>query len=196
MGKVVSALSMSLDGFVADEHGGVGELFGWYQNGDVEIPSADPRWTFHVTEASARFLRPAVSGAVGALICGRRLFERTDGWKGRHPAGCPIFVVSHTLPAGWPRDDLPVSFYPDAIAALDAAQTVAGERVVAVSTPTLTRQYLDAGLLDEITVSLIPVLLGEGISFFGGLTIAPIRLDGPEVIDGSGVTHLTYRVIR
>ncbi|BBH71623.1 deaminase [Actinoplanes sp. OR16] len=195
MGKVVSALSMSLDGFVADEHDGVGELFGWYQNGDVEIGSADPRWTFHVSRASAGFLRAALTGG-GALICGRRLFDHTNGWGGRHPAGCPVFVVSHTVPAGWPRDDVPVGFYPDAMSAFEAAQAEAGDRVVAVSTPTLTRQYLDAGLIDEITVSLIPVLLGEGISFFGGLTVTPVRFGDPEVIEGCGVTHLTYRVIR
>ncbi|WP_328477912.1 dihydrofolate reductase family protein [Actinoplanes sp. NBC_00393] len=195
MGKVVAALSMSLDGFVADENDGVAELFGWYQNGDVEVPSADPRWTFHVTEASAAILRPALT-ACGALICGRRLFDRTDGWGGRHPAGCPVFVVSHTVPPGWPRADSATAFFPDPMTALEAAQVQAGTRVVGISTPGLTRQYLDAGLLDEITVSLVPVLLGDGISFFDGLTVAPIRLADPDVIAGRGVTHLTYRVIR
>ncbi|MFC7528430.1 dihydrofolate reductase family protein [Actinoplanes sp. GCM10030250] len=195
MGKVVAALSMSLDGFVADENDGVAELFGWYENGDVEVPSADPRWTFHVTEASARFLRPALTQC-GALVCGRRLFDHTDGWGGRHPAGCPVFVVSHTVPPGWPREESATTFYPDPMAAIEAAQAVAGDRDVAVSTPTLARQYLDAGLIDEITVSLVPVLLGEGISFFDGLTVAPVRLADPEVIEGRGVTHLTYQVIR
>ncbi|MEU4428664.1 dihydrofolate reductase family protein [Actinoplanes sp. NPDC024001] len=195
MGQVVAALSMSLDGFVADENDGVAELFGWYQNGNVEIRSADPRWTFHVTEASARFLRPALS-LCGALICGRRLFDETDGWGGRHPAGCPVFVVSHDVPHGWPREDSATTFYPDPMAALEAAQAQAGDLTVAVSTPTLTRQYLDAGLLDEIRVSLVPVLLGEGVSLFGGLTVAPVRLADPDVIVGRGVTHLTYRVRR
>ncbi|MEV0899072.1 dihydrofolate reductase family protein [Actinoplanes sp. NPDC049802] len=194
MGKVVAALSMSLDGFVADENDGVGELFGWYQNGDVEVPSADPRWVFHVSEESAGFLRPALTGA-GALICGRRLFDRTDGWGGRHPAGCPVFVVSHTVPGGWPREDSATSFYPDAITALEAAQDTAGERTVSVSTPTLTQQYLDAGLLDEIVVSLVPVLLGAGVSLFREQEVGPIRLADPSVIEGSGVTHLTYRVL-
>ncbi|GIE34718.1 deaminase [Actinoplanes italicus] len=195
MGKVVAALSMSLDGFVADENDGVAELFGWYQNGEVEVPSADPRWVFHVTEASARFLKHSLAGA-GALICGRRLFDRTDGWGGRHPAGCPVFVVSHSVPGGWPRDDSETSFHPDAIGALEAAQKVAGDRTVSVSTPTLTHQYLDAGLLDELVVSLVPVLLGTGISFFGAQEVTPIRLDDPEVIEGRGVTHLTFRVLR
>jgi dihydrofolate reductase len=195
MGKVVAALSMSLDGFVADENDGVAELFGWYQNGEVEVPSADPRWVFHVSEASARFLKHSLDGA-GALICGRRLFDRTDGWGGRHPAGCPVFVVSHSVPGGWPRDDSETSFHPDAIGALEAAQKVAGDRTVTVFTPTLTHQYLDAGLLDEIVVSLVPVLLGAGTSLFGAQEVTPIRLDDPEVIEGRGVTHLTFRVLR
>ncbi|GAA1638418.1 dihydrofolate reductase family protein [Actinoplanes couchii] len=195
MGKVVAALSMSLDGFVADEHDGVGELFGWYMNGDVELPSADPRRVFRVTGASERYLRSGF-GSSGALICGRRLFDRTDGWGGRHPAGCPVFVVSHSVPGGWPRDDSETSFFPDPIGALEAAQKVAGERTVSVSTPTLTQQYLDAGLLDEIAVSLVPVLLGTGTRLFRMPVVMPIRLGDPEVIEGRGVTHLTYRVLR
>jgi len=195
MGKVVAALSMSLDGFVADENDSVSRLFGWYQNGDVEVPSADPRWVFHVTEASASFLKPLL-GDAGALVCGRRLFDRTDGWGGRHPSGCPVFVVSHSVPGGWPRDDSDTTFCADAICALEEAQKAAGDRVVGVSTPTLTRQYLDAGLLDEITVSLVPVLLGAGTRLFETLVVTPVRLGDPEVIEGRNVTHLTYPVLR
>jgi dihydrofolate reductase len=196
MGKVVAEMSMSLDGFIADEHDGVDELFGWYGNGDVVVPTADERWTFRVSAASAEHLRPAFSGAVGALVCGRRIFDLTQGWGGHHPIGAPVFCVSHSVPEGWPRPDSPTSFHTGAEEALAAAQRAAGDRIVAVATPTLTRQYLDAGLLDEIVVSLVPVLLGGGIPFFGGLAKAPVRLTGPAVVPGTGVTHLTYQVIK
>jgi dihydrofolate reductase len=196
MAKVVADMSMSLDGFIGDPHGGVGELFGWYGNGDVEVPSADPRWTFKVSAASAGHLRPAFSGAVGALLTGRRNFDVSGGWGGRHPCGCPVFVVSHSVPPGWPREDSETTFHDDALAALDAAKAVAGDRMVAVSTPSLTQQYLDAGVLDEIVVSLIPVLLGEGIPFFANLAKTPVRLSDPIVVEGTGVTHLTYRVLK
>jgi dihydrofolate reductase len=194
MGKVVADMSMSLDGFIADESDGVQELFGWYGNGDVEVKTADPRWTFQVSPASAAHLRPAFSGAIGALVCGRRIFDLTHGWGGHHPVGAPVFCATHSVPEGWPRDDSPTTFHTDAIEALDAAQAAAGDKIVAVSTPTLTQQYLDAGRLDEIVVSLIPVLLGVGIPFFAHLAKTPIRLDDPTVVQGKGVTHLTYRV--
>lgn len=194
MGKVVADMSMSLDGFIADESDGVQELFGWYGNGNVEVKTADPRWTFQVSEASAAHLRPAFSGAIGALVCGRRIFDMTQGWGGHHPVGAPVFCVTHSVPEGWPRTDSATTFHTDAIEALEAAQAAAGDKIVAVSTPTLTQQYLDAGRLDEIVVSLIPVLLGAGIPFFAHIAKTPIRLDDPTVVQGTGVTHLTYRV--
>jgi dihydrofolate reductase len=191
MAKVVADMSMSLDGFIANPDGGVDELFGWYNNGDVVVPTADPRWTFKVSEASARHLGSAFSGGVGALVCGRRIYDITKGWGGVHPVGAPVFVVSHTTP-----DDALFPFFDDAIAALDAAKAAAGDKMVAVATPPLTQQYLDAGLLDEIVVSLIPVLLGKGIPFFANLASAPVRLSDPTVTEGIGVTHLTYQVKR
>jgi dihydrofolate reductase len=196
MAKVVADMSMSLDGFIANPHGEVDELFGWYGNGTVEIPTVDGRLTFKVSEASAEHLRPAFAGAVGALLTGRRNFDQTQGWGGTHPVGAPVFVVSHSIPPGWPRADSTTTFYDDALSALEAAKQAAGDRIVAVSTPTLTQQYLDAGVLDEIVVSLVPVLLGTGIPFFGGLSKTPVRLEDPLVVQGTGVTHLTYRVRR
>jgi dihydrofolate reductase len=196
MGKVVAEMSMSLDGFVADKSDDVQELFGWYGNGEVEVPTAVPQFTFKVSPASAEHLRPAFSGAVGALICGRRIFDQTQGWGGHHPLGAPVFCVSHSVPEGWPREDSPTTFHGDVFEALSAAQAVAGDRIVAVATPTITRQLLNAGLLDEIVVSQVPVLLGAGIPFFAGLTKAPIHLGDPTVVQGTGVTHLTYPVLK
>lgn len=196
MAKVVADMSMSLDGFVADPHDGVDELFGWYGNGDVELRTADPHLTFKVSEASAHHLRPAFTGGIGALVTGRRLYDLAGGWGGRHPVGAPVFVVSHTTPPDRPQGDTDTTFHPDAIGALEAAKQAAGDRIVAVATPTLTRQYLDAGLLDAIVVSLVPVLLGSGIPFFAGLQRTPVRLGDPRVVAGKGVTHLTYEVQR
>jgi dihydrofolate reductase len=190
MTKVIAEMSMSLDGFIADENDGVDELFGWYGNGEVTVPTAVEHLTFQVSPASAEHLRPAFNGAIGALICGRRVFDLTKGWGGKHPVGCPVFVVSHSVPA----DQHGAAFFADPLAALSAARAQAGTGDIAVATPSITQQLLDAGELDAIVVSLVPVLLGRGIRFFDHLTTTPVRLSGPIVTEGRGVTHLTFNI--
>jgi len=193
MSKVVAHMSMSLDGFIADPDDGCDELFGWYGNGEVEVRSHDPRWTFHVSEASAAWLRSSLDGA-GALVCGRRLFDHTHGWGGHHPSGAPLFVVTHRPDEDWPH---PVTWVTDGVpSAIEQAKKVAGEKNVAAGSTMIVQQCLDAGLLDEIQVNLAPVLLGEGIPFFHHLTRHPVRLSDPEVTEGRQVTHLRYRVLR
>lgn len=86
MGKVVSHMTMSLDGFIADSHDGVAELFDWYEAGAVTVPSANEHVAFSVDEGSAEMLRGVLANT-GALVCGRRLFDLTNGWGDRHPAG-------------------------------------------------------------------------------------------------------------
>jgi dihydrofolate reductase len=191
MSKVVAHLCMSLDGYVADPDDGCEELFGWYSNGEVEVPSHDPRWTFHVSEASAGWLRAALDRA-GALVCGRRLFDLTKGWGGNHPSGAELFVLTHRPVPDWPH---PATFVTDGVAsAIEQAKHAAGDKDVAAASTTVIQQCIDARLLDEIQVNLIPLLLGEGIPFFPNLTTAPVRLSDPEVIEGRGVTHLRYQV--
>ena len=102
MGKVISHMTMSLDGFVADPHDRVDELFGWYEGGAVTVPSAGERWSFKVGERSAQMLRE-VMAATGALVCGRRLFDHTDGGGDRPPrhllALCRIADRRRALPS-------------------------------------------------------------------------------------------------
>jgi hypothetical protein len=105
MGRVVSHMTMSLDGFIADPHDGVAELFGWYEAGTVTVPSAGERWSFTVDERSAQLLREVLA-ATGALVCGRRLFDHTSGWDDRHPVGAPVVVVTPLpAPGCWQVDD-------------------------------------------------------------------------------------------
>jgi dihydrofolate reductase len=196
MATVVANMSMSLDGFIAGPDDQVGPLFDWYGAGPVTTPTADVRWTFHTDEASAAELREALR-TVGALICGRRLFDLTNAWGGRHPMGCPVVVITHRVPAGWPRDDAPFSFVTDGVpSAVSRAAALAGDGVVAVASASIAQQCLDLGLLDAIRVSLVPVLLGEGIPFFANTRGAPVMLDDPKVVEGTRVTHLEYRVRR
>ncbi len=196
MATVIADMSMSLDGFIADRNDDVGPLFDWYRVGPVTTPSASEQWSFKTDEASAELLRDALS-KVGALICGRRLFDLTKGWGGKHPIGCPVFVITHTVPQGWPRPDAPFTFVTDGVeSAVAQAKAVAGDKIVAVATPTTTRLCLNAGLLDVIRVNLVPVLLGDGIRWFDDLLHTPLLLEDPTVTQGMRVTHLEYRVRR
>lgn len=193
MAKVIANMSMSLDGFIAGPNDEVEHLFGWYANGDVEIPTATPGMAFRVSEASAARLRERMANH-GALVVGRRLFDMTDGWGGRHPLDVPVFVLTHSVPEGWPRPDAPFTFVTDGLeSAIAQAKATAGDGWVGVGSK-VASQCLDAGLLDEIHADLVPVLLGRGIPFFEHLTTAPVELEGPQVDEGVGVTHLRYRV--
>jgi dihydrofolate reductase len=197
MGIVIAHMSMSLDGFIADRDDQVGPLFDWYDGGPVETPSAGERWTFHTDPASAEILSTMMARA-GALICGRRLFDLTGGWGGQHPVGCPVVVVTHSVPDGWPRAGVPFTFVTSGgvAQAVAEARAIAGEKNVVIASPSIMQQCLDLALLDEIHVSLIPVLLGAGIPFFANLGVAPVMLEDPVVTPGRRVTHLAYRVVK
>ncbi|MQY05742.1 dihydrofolate reductase family protein [Actinomadura macrotermitis] len=195
MGKVITAASMSLDGYIAGpDESGFDRLFAWYGNGDQVVETAHPELTWHMTKASAELLRRDIA-ALGAFVVGRRLFDLTGGWGGSHPFDRPVVVVSHSVPDGWPRPDAPFTFVSDIGAAVARARELAGGRDVGVNGGTIARQCLAAGLLDEIWVALVPLLLGGGTPFFDHVANAPVDLDGPfEIVPDQGVTHLRYRV--
>ncbi|WP_129668977.1 dihydrofolate reductase family protein [Phytoactinopolyspora endophytica] len=193
MSKVIANMSMSLDGFVADPSDGIDDLLGWAVTGDVEVPSANPGFTFRMSAPSAEVMREAVAN-VGAVVGGRRYFDLASGWGGTHPMGT-TFIVTHSVPDGWPRPGSSISFVTDGVeSAMRQAKEAAGDKWVAVATPDLVRQCLNLGLLDEIAVDLVPIVLGAGVPFFTNLKETPVQLDGPIVVEGTGVTHLKYRV--
>ena len=76
------------------------------------------------------------------------------------------------------------------------AREIAGDKDVTIASADIARQALDLGLVDEVCVSLAPVLLGLGIPYFTNLTSAPHHFDNPVVIQGKRATHLRYRVRR
>src|SRR5207247_2829861 len=80
--------------------------------------------------------------------------------------------------------------------ALAQAKAVAGDKDVGVGAASIVQQCIRAGLLDEIHIDLVPVLLGGGVSLFDHLGAGPIDLERTRVIEGAGVTHLTFGVIK
>lgn len=195
MSKLVAIMSMSLDGFVADRNDGVGEVFDWYMSsGDVEFNTggSDPM-TFNVSAPSAEHLRGLWS-ELGAVLTGRRTFDKAEGWGGNHAWG-PAFVVTHQMPAGWPRPNSTVHFVTNGIeSAVKQAKAAARGKSVAVHGADTIQQLLNAGLVDEIAVDVAAVLLGSGVRLFDHLAGTPCVLGNPSVIAGVGVTHLRYPV--
>ncbi len=204
MGKVATGLTMSLDGFIAAPNDGpehpLGEggmrLFDWYSSGDTEYVVPSGGMTFKVSSQSAELLQETFE-AVGALVTGRRTFDITNGWSGRHPLDVPVFVLTHTMPEGWDYEGSPFTFVTDGVeSAIEQAKAVAGEKDVAVGAASLAQQCIRAELLDEVHIDLVPVLLGGGVRLFEHLGTTPIELERTRVIEAPGVTHLTFRIVK
>jgi len=195
MGKVFTHMTMSLDGYIAEPDDQVGELFDWYEAGEVSVASPNEDIAFDVDEASAEALRELTENA-GALVSGRRLFDIADGWNDNHPSGAPVVVVTHSAPANaaerWPR----TAFVDGVEAAIAKAREIAGDKDVTIASADVTRQALDLGLVDEVCVSLVPVLFGEGIPYFSKLDRGHLLLEDPVVVPGRRALHLRYPVRR
>ena len=198
MGKVVVGLSMSLDGFIAGPNDDVERLFEWYFNGDTDYMTPGGDLTFKVSPISAEVIRESF-GAVGVVVTGRRTFDLTNGWNGRHTLNAPVVVVTHTVPREWVREHegAPFTFVTDGVErAVAQAKQLAGEKNVAVGAASLAQQALRAGLIDEVHIDLVPVLLGSGVRLFDNLGEVPIQLEQTRVVEAPGVTHLDYRVVK
>ena len=131
-------------------------------------------------------------------ILGKRMFDGGERfWPEEAPFHTPVFVVTHQERTPWERPGgTTFHFVNDGIeSALDRARAVAGGRDIRIGGGAdLIRQYLDAGLVDEFTLSIAPVILGGGIRLFDG--IGPI-LEGFTAVEAEQsprATHLTYAI--
>lgn len=205
-------IAMSLDGFVAgpnpSEENPLGE-------GGMQLHE----WAFaleawrkpHGREGGEVNASTAVVEAllenVGATVMGRNMFggegawgdDPWDGWWGDDPPfHTPVFVVTHHAREPVRKDGgTTFTFVTDGIeSALEQARNVAGGRDIALGGgANIAQQYLQAGLIDEMQIHLVPVLLGDGARLFDNLTAAEIGLERIGVVDAPGVTHLTYRIV-
>ena len=198
MGKTIMGAIVSLDGFMADENDGIGPLFDWLGNGDVtwSFPGSDGK--AQTTQASADFMLD-VYGDIAANVIGRRVFDMTDGWKGKPAAGEHVFVVTHAPPTDWEyADTAPFTFVDGVEKAMAAAQEFADDRVVDVAAGQIGGQALRLGLIDQVVVNVVPVVFGSGRPFFAtGALAEPLRLENPStIVPGDRVTHLLYDVSR
>lgn len=213
MTTVTTQMSMSLDGYIAGP------------NDDRENPLGDwgerlHEWVYDL--ASWREMHGMEGGKtnrddelfaesienVGAVVMGRRMFDNGEGpwgddpfdghWGDEPPFGVPVFVLTHH-----PREPLEMeggttfTFVTDGIeSALEPAKAAAGDRDVSVAGGADTiRQFVDAGLIDELEIHLVPMLLGGGIRLFESVDSGPVELERTRVVESSGVTHLKYRLV-
>ena len=194
MAQVLTHMCMSLDGFVAQPDDNPGELFDWYWKGDVVVASAQEGMSFLVDASSAAMLQELTSGC-GALIAGRRLFDQTGGWGDNHPAGAPVVVVTHRPPPDDATERFPRTTFTGGVAeAVATAKRVAGDKFVTIASANIIQQALNLSLVDVLCVSLVPVLFGAGIRYFGDLVGDHVTLDDPVVVQGTRALHLRYPV--
>jgi dihydrofolate reductase len=191
MAQVICDMSMSLDGYVTGPNDSRENPFGDGAGGLHD-------WLFDAATDVDRAMLQEMLDGVGAIVMGRRSFDKNEGdggWGDGGPAGdIPCFVVTHHRPA---------ASYPDVFtfvtegpaAAIEQAAQVAGDKVVGLHGATVMQQALPLGLVDEIRVHVVPVLLGGGTSLFAALPSA-IELERTDVTVTPAATHLTYRVIR
>lgn len=186
---VTAPHSVSLDGFIDNPR-----LHDWLRSGDTRS-RMNPAFT--MSAASAQFFDDGVSRA-GAVIAGRRTYELSDAWGGRGPMrGLPLFVVTHHVPGSVPSGEPPYTFVTTGVEdAVEQARTAAAGKNVVLMGASLVRQCLHAGLLDELVISVVPVVLGHGVRLLDHPGPAAVELDLTGVVDAPGVTHLTYRILK
>jgi dihydrofolate reductase len=198
MSKVMSALSVSVDGYITGRDPGPGRglgdgsvLFDWYFGGDTPSQVIDG---FRLSGPSAE-LFDRLATRVGASLAGRTTYEHSDRFGddgGPHPTA-PLFVLSHRpAPAMAGRQTLVTTGIEDAVA---RAREAAGDKDVALMGGGVVTEALKAGLVDELVLHQVPVLLGAGRRYFQALP-AHVALRLVEAVPAPGVTHLHYEVAR
>jgi len=202
-GKVIAALAVSVDGFIAGPGDGVpgqalgaggDDLFTWFEDGDTR--SRFYPW-MKMSAASAGAFDGFIA-RIGAEVTGRRTYDIVNGWDGQGEVpGVPLFILTHRVPDQPPVTAVPYTFVSDGIvSAVRQALDAAAGRDVRLMGASVVQQCLRAGLLDELTIELVPVVLGRGVRLLDGLEPGTVSLELARVVDAPGVTHLTYRVVR
>ena len=181
MSRLLYSCTMSLDGFIAG-------------------PGGDMQWL-------SPFLGPDpvvddLVDQIGALLVGRRTHDGDDPNRGTEQEGAfggtydgPAFVLTHRPPAAPPTDPM-LTYVTDLESGVAAARAAAGDRYVNVLGADVARGCLEAGLLDEVLVMVVPLLLGDGTRLFdrpGGPSVA---LTPRLVAEGPRATTLWYDVAR
>ncbi len=184
MGKVNAGMAMSLDGFVQDRDGGVAPLYPAFD----EMVNSD-------------YLQGLIA-TTGAVAMGKNSYDMGQGDYTGYEFQVPIFVLTHAIPptvARGENDKLSFHFVTDGVESLiRQAKAAAGDKdVVIVGGANVIQQCLKVGLIDELQISIVPVLLGEGLRLFETLEHKHIQLEKVKVIElPGGSTEISFRVVK
>lgn len=197
MGKVIAGITMSVDGYIAGPDDGPGRGLGdggerlhyWVFGGpwsydkepDGEATGEDQAW---LEQAMAR---------LGSVVGGRWTYEASEHWGGSNPWGVPFFIVTHR-PDEQPEDTAGFTFVNGVDAAVEQARAAAGDKDVHIMGGADTiRQALAAGLVDELTIIIAPVVLGGGKRLFEGFSQS-LDLEHVGVRQSPFATFIDYRL--
>jgi dihydrofolate reductase len=180
--KVIVGMTISLDGFVADQNGNAGRLY------------PDLAALRH-----SAYMKDLIK-QTGAVLMGRRTFEMADpdSYVGNYEFQVPIFVLTHHPPSVAPKQDehLTFTFVTNGVesAVAQAKAAARHKEVQVVGGVNIARQLFDPGLVDELHVDIIPVFLGTGLRSFESSTLDRVRLEKIKVQEVGARTSLRFRV--
>jgi dihydrofolate reductase len=198
MTKVAAGITTSLDGYIAGPNDGPGRGLGeggerlhyWVFGGPW---SYDEEPTGEATGADKQFLDEGISRG-GAIIGGRNTYEAAEAWGGSNPFGVPFFILTHH-PEDAPAD-AGFTFVNELDEAIARAGDAAGDKdVFVMGGADVIRQALRAGYVEELTISIAPVVLGGGKRLFEDFD-ETVNLEHLSVLQSPFATHISYRVVR
>ena len=216
-GKVFFSVTMSLDGFIAPEPVPVEDVFSPHGQNDPDVRRWMTKWSelqawlfpqrwfrenLKLGEGGEEGLDNDIARATyertGASVMGKRMFDAGEqAWPEEAPFHTPVFVVTHEKRNPWERPGgTTFHFVNEGIEpALEQAREAAGDRDVRIAGGGETiLEYVNAGLVDEFSIALSPVLFGSGIRLFEGVDAGRVALEPVRSEASSRVTHLTYAV--
>ena len=199
MTMVAAGITISLDGYIAGPNDGPG--LGLGEDGErLHYWVFGGPWSYgretsgEATGADKEFLDEGIARG-GAIIGGRNTYEAAEAWGGNNPFGVPFFVLTHR-PGDAPPADAGFTFVNGLDEAIARAREVAGARdVMIMGGADVIRQALRAGHVEELSISIAPVVLGAGKRLFDDFDQS-VTLEHVRLLQSPFATHITYRVVR
>ena len=200
MSKVLAAITMSMDGYIAGPNdrigaglGDGGEPLHYWMFGD---PSTDGKaGRGGPAEVDQAYIDELFSSG-GAWIVGRTMHDLANGWGDDPAFGLPVFVVTHRDRETEVKGDTTFTFVTGGLdEALRQAREAAGEKnVIVMGGAEVLRQCLDTGIVDELALTIAPILIGSGKRLFDGIASTDLQFEPVGVIESPAATHIRYRV--